>query len=86
MIIYELYLIIIRKVTQESAFRGRRKALNEYVWLFPVLFILHDMEEIIGFGIWLQKNRTMLDEKYPKISRTYQDFSTEGMALAVTEE
>lgn len=60
--------------------------LNEFVWLFPILFILHDMEEIIGFGIWLKKNRAMLDEKYPKISMTYKDFSTEGMALAVLEE
>lgn len=60
--------------------------MSEFVWLFPILFILHDMEEIIGFGIWLKKNRAMLDEKYPKISKTYQDYSTEGMALAVLEE
>lgn len=60
--------------------------MDKFVWLFPVLFIFHDMEEIIGFGIWLKKNRAMLDEKYPKISKIYQDFSTEGMALAVFEE
>lgn len=60
--------------------------MNEFVWMFPVLFIFHDMEEIIGFGIWLKKNRIMLDEKYPKISKTYKDFSTEGMAVAVFEE
>lgn len=60
--------------------------MKEYVWLFPVLFLFHDMEEIIGFGIWLKKNKVMLNEKYPKISRTYQDYSTEGMAVAVLEE
>lgn len=60
--------------------------MEQYVWLFPVLFMFHEMEEIIGFGIWLEQNRAMLDEKYPKISKTYQDFSTEGMALAVSEE
>lgn len=60
--------------------------MNEFVWLFPILFIFHDMEEIIGFGIWLKKNRLLLDEKYPKISKTYMDYSTEGMALAVLEE
>lgn len=60
--------------------------MNEFVWIFPILFIIHDMEEIIGFGIWLKNNRSMLDEKYPKISRTYTDYSTEGMALAVLEE
>ena len=29
--------------------------LNDYVWLFPIIF--HDMEEIIGFGIWLKNNK-----------------------------
>lgn len=60
--------------------------MSKYVWLFPLIFIFHDMEEIIGFGIWLKKNRTFLDNKYPKISKTYENFSTEGMALAVFEE
>lgn len=60
--------------------------MEKYVWIFPVLFIFHDMEEIIGYGIWLKKNRAMLDEKYPKISRIYENYSTEGMALAAFEE
>ncbi len=60
--------------------------MEKYVWLFPILFIFHDMEEIIGFGIWIKKNRTMLDERYPKISKIYDNYSTEGMALAVFEE
>ncbi|GEM_PF-1065359 len=29
--------------------------MNECVWLFPIIFIFHDMEEIIGFRIWLTK-------------------------------
>ncbi|HHS9349233.1 HXXEE domain-containing protein [Clostridioides difficile] len=29
--------------------------MEKYIWLFPLLFIFHDMEEIIGFGIWLKK-------------------------------
>lgn len=60
--------------------------MKEYVWLFPIIFIFHDMEEIVGFGIWLKKNRQMLCEKYPKILNTYRDFSTEGFSLAVFEE
>ncbi len=28
-----------------------------YVWLFPILFIFHDMEEIIGLIPWYQKNK-----------------------------
>lgn len=34
-------------------FFERGNVLNQYVWLFPVLFMFHDMEEMIGFGIWL---------------------------------
>ncbi len=60
--------------------------MNEFVWIFPILFIFHDMEEIIGFGLWLTKNRDLLDSKYPKISNTYKPYSTEGMAAAVMEE
>lgn len=60
--------------------------MGKYVWLFPILFIFHDMEEVIGFGIFLKKNKKMLDEKYPFISRAYEPFSTEGFALAVFEE
>lgn len=60
--------------------------MREYVWLFPVIFIFHDMEEVIGFGIWLKSNKQMLHEKYPNILNTYRDFSTEGFSLAVFEE
>lgn len=60
--------------------------MNELVWIFPILFIFHDMEEIIGFGLWLTKNRAFLDNKYPKISNTYKPYSTEGMVAAVMEE
>lgn len=56
--------------------------MSEFVWTFPILFIFHDMEEIIGFGLWLTKNREFLDNKYPKISNTYKPYSTEGMAAA----
>ena len=60
--------------------------MEKYIWLFPSLFIFHDMEEIIGFGIWLKKNKSMLDKKYPFISKVYENYSTEGMAFAVFEE
>lgn len=60
--------------------------MEKYIWLFPLLFIFHDMEEIIGFGMWLKKNKSMLDKKYPFISKVYENYSTEGMAFAVFEE
>lgn len=27
--------------------------MQEIIWMFPILFIVHDMEEIMGFGLWL---------------------------------
>lgn len=60
--------------------------MEKYVWLFPILFIFHDMEEIIGFGIWREKNKNFLKEKYPNIWKMHESYSTEGMALAVFEE
>lgn len=58
----------------------------KYVWVFPIVFIFHDMEEIIGFGLWLKNSQQMLKEKYPGILNTYKDFSTEGFSVAVFEE
>ena len=60
--------------------------MEEFIWLFPIIFIFHDMEEIIGLGIWLKKNHVILTEKYPMIGKMYQNYSTEGMAVAVLEE
>lgn len=60
--------------------------MQEIIWIFPILFIVHDMEEIMGFGLWLKRNRALLDRKYPKISNIYNPYSTEGMAAAVMEE
>ena len=59
--------------------------MREYVLLLPILFIFHDMEEIIGFG-WFFKNNPEIFERFPKITAVYRDFTTVGMALAVYEE
>ena len=60
--------------------------MKEYVWLFPIIFMFHDMEEIIGFKFFLQQNETELQKRFPAILRRYKNFSTEGFALAVYEE
>lgn len=63
--------------------------MEKYIWLFPLIFIFHDMEEIIGFGIWGRKNIKNMAKRFPKLAPTYQNmyepYSTEGMALAVFE-
>ncbi len=60
--------------------------MNEYVWLFPIIFIFHEMEEIFGFGIWLNKNMSMLEKRFPFIAKEYSNYSNEGFAAAVFEE
>jgi len=60
--------------------------MKEYVWLFPIIFMFHDMEEIIGFKFFLRQNTVELQQRFPFILRRYKNFSTEGFALAVYEE
>ena len=59
--------------------------MREYILLLPILFIFHDMEEIIGFG-WFFRNNPHIFERFPRITRAYRDYTTAGMALAVYEE
>ena len=59
--------------------------MQNIFWLFPIIFMLHEMEEIIGFGIWLNKNIDIV-RKYNKLYVLYQNFSNEGFSIAVLEE
>ncbi|MBO6208600.1 MAG: HXXEE domain-containing protein [Lachnospiraceae bacterium] len=59
--------------------------MREYVLLLPILFIFHDMEEIIGFG-WFFRNNPEIFKRFPIITKAYKDYTTAGMALAVYEE
>ena len=57
-----------------------------YLWMFPLLFIFHDMEEIIGLVPWIRLNKTLLTQKAPTILKLHKEMTTEGFALAVFEE
>ena len=57
-----------------------------YLWMFPLLFIFHDMEEIIGLVPWIRLNETLLTQKAPTILKIHKEMTTEGFALAVFEE
>lgn len=56
------------------------------IWLFPLIFMVHDFEEIIFQEWWFNKERSTLLKKYPKVAREYERISTAGFALAVSEE
>ena len=55
--------------------------MQNIFWLFPIIFMLHEIEEIIGFRIWLDKNINIV-RKYNKLSMLYQNFSNEGLFSA----
>lgn len=59
--------------------------MKSVAWLFPVIFMLHEMEEIIGLRIWLDKNTDIIN-KYNKFSAVYKNYSNEGFSTAVLEE
>lgn len=54
-------------------------------WLFPIVFMIHEMEEIIGFRLWFEKNFDLV-KKYSMLEKLYSNFSTEGFVIAVLEE
>ena len=60
--------------------------MSFYLWMFPLLFIFHDMEEIIGLVPWIRLNETLLAQKAPAILKIHKEMTTEGFALAVFEE
>ena len=64
--------------------------MEKLIWVFPVLFIFHDMEEIILLPGFIKKNREDIIKQYPiaeKLLSVYKTgMTTEGFAFAVYEE
>lgn len=53
---------------------------------FPLLFIFHDLEEVIGMKRFVNRNADMLQARFPFLYKRFSNFTTEGFALAVMEE
>lgn len=60
------------------------------IWLLPVVFMIHDFEEIIMMKPWLTKNWAKLEKRVPaKVIRAMarqKDMLVSAYALAVAEE
>jgi hypothetical protein len=60
------------------------------VALLPLVFMLHDFEEIIMFSPWLEKNRDELKRRFPRIDKivmsNHDHLSTSAFAVAVLHE
>ncbi|MFT9846831.1 HXXEE domain-containing protein [Aneurinibacillus sp. REN35] len=49
-------------------------SINMYtwIWLFLIVFMLHDFEEIITVETWLTKNKTKVLHRFPSLVTRYQ--------------
>jgi len=60
------------------------------IWLLPIVFMIHDFEEIIFFKPWINRNKDYLSKKFPNISKRFlprmENLSTSAFTLAVAEE
>ncbi|PIE79411.1 MAG: HXXEE domain-containing protein [Candidatus Delongbacteria bacterium] len=59
--------------------------------LLPIVFMIHDFEEIIMFKPWLNKNKIEIKERFPKFKnflskKHYFNLSTSGFSIAVLHE
>ena len=66
------------------------KNLSTIIWLLPIVFMIHDFEEIIFFKFWIKKNWNYLEKKLPNFSKKYieklKKISVPAFSLAVFEE
>lgn len=63
--------------------------MNVIILLLPVLFMIHDFEEIIMFRKWLTQNSTDISNRFPKLRTILaraNAISTPAFTLAVAEE
>lgn len=59
------------------------------VWLLPIVFMIHDFEEIIAFKPWITRNSPYLKRRFPFLNGILprmEKMSVQAFALAVFEE
>jgi hypothetical protein len=65
-------------------------SLESLIWSLPLVFMLHDLEEIIMVRPWLDRESVRLRQRFPGFAERFLKqlggLSTSGFALAVAEE
>jgi len=60
------------------------------MWLLPIVFMIHEFEEIIFLNSWITKNKEYIHQRLPQIAKIFlsrlEKMSTPAFALAVFEE
>ena len=46
--------------------------LESLLWTLPIIFMIHEFEEIIIFNPWYRKNEFWLVGKHPKLEKIYK--------------
>ncbi|NMB87960.1 MAG: HXXEE domain-containing protein [Chloroflexi bacterium] len=63
---------------------------DSWMWLLPVVFMIHDFEEILMIKVWVGKNRENLNRRFPGLARrllpNFDRLSTAGLAVIAGEE
>lgn len=62
------------------------KALFTMIWLFPILFMIHDFEEILMINVWQKKNEQYIQSRKGKYIPYNFKGSTASIAFAVALE
>ena len=63
--------------------------MSTYIWLLPVIFMFHDMEEIVGAEKWIRNHLDTIIMAHPRtegLLKVYRNVTTAGFAAAVYEE
>ena len=65
--------------------------ISAIMMLLPVVFVIHEYEEIIMFRRWIDRNREELRKRFPKIEsfftrRGHLDYSTATFAVGTFHE
>ena len=57
------------------------------MWLFPIIFMIHDFEEVVMFKPWVTKNAGFMKKRFPRLAARMlphmEGLSTSSFALAV---
>ena len=60
------------------------------LWLLPIVFMIHDFEEIIMIPSWMERNRAVILARFPKLGKRllsqFGSLSGPGFSVAVLEE
>jgi hypothetical protein len=63
--------------------------IQTLMWLLPIVFMVHEFEEIIMMRPWYLRNEAFLKARFPRISRSIArtgTLSTSAFSLATAEE